>query len=116
MLGVDRAVRVGSGRRRIDQHSYRQLTATTLLSVHGPRRILPQRVPQTGDMMTFTEGTPAAQPHGDSTSPHTHNSETNTTAQDGTCGMTHLASGRTCRLPSRHRDSCNFEAPSALLP
>ena len=25
------------------------------------------------------------------------------------CGMTHLPTGRVCRLPARHHESCEFE-------
>jgi hypothetical protein len=38
-----------------------------------------------------------------------HNSEINTVAaQAHRCGMTHLATGRICLLPERHRGSCDF--------
>jgi hypothetical protein len=38
-----------------------------------------------------------------------HNSEANTAAADAElCGMTHLASGRVCLLPKRHRGGCEF--------
>jgi hypothetical protein len=58
-----------------------------------------------------TEISPASQPHGDSTSPQIHNSETNSAvAQENLCGMTHLASGGICRLPARHPGSCEFIA------
>lgn len=29
------------------------------------------------------------------------------------CGMTHLPTGRTCRLPARHSGSCDFQPPPA---
>lgn len=31
-------------------------------------------------------------------------------ADENQCGMTHLATGRVCRLPARHRESCEFTA------
>lgn len=52
-----------------------------------------------------------AQPHGDTTSPQEHNSETNAdAAHEGRCGMTHLPTGRTCVLPTRHSGSYDFRA------
>ena len=65
--------------------------------------------------MTFAEGTPPAQPHGDASSPQSHNSETDASGDDDTCGMTHLASGRTCRLPNRHSDSCDLQPPRGFV-
>jgi len=43
-----------------------------------------------------------------------HNVNVNSAAAaQGLCGFTHLASGRVCRLPSRHSGACAFDRPSA---
>jgi len=47
--------------------------------------------------------------HSDPVRDEVHNSEINTlAAQAHRCGMTHLATGRICLLPERHRGSCDF--------
>lgn len=47
--------------------------------------------------------------HSDPVRDEVHNSEINTVAaQAHRCGMTHLATGRICLLPERHRGSCDF--------
>jgi hypothetical protein len=42
-----------------------------------------------------------------------HNAEIDDDAAGaGLCGMTHLATGRCCRLPARHTGSCRFVSPA----
>lgn len=46
-----------------------------------------------------------------------HNSSVDPgSAEAGLCGQIHLPSGRSCFLPFRHHDSCQFDDPTAATP
>jgi hypothetical protein len=56
-------------------------------------------------------------PNVDPGRPDLHNVEVHTeAAMRQLCGNTHLASGRVCVLPARHRGGCEFRDPSAIRP